>query len=262
MNRPFSAFGVLLSLLALTMFAVSSTSRSTTVKPAGERAKRAATRRPVGYPHFELAVAADQEGKDEGVCVPQEKVQAASTEAVPVVQEETQGSGDQALVTEVLLQGEASKLAPVQIEVIEDEGAANLLDSGGRSLYDAVYDWVVYGSLVLPIQESPRLTVVEEPVRELSDVEMTGLFQSFLSAGQENAIRTTERPNQPGTEAGSLRTGVIVPALQNWVRHHVEGFGQAAQNETVAWSDYAELVDSAQQLQATNDVVASISVAE
>jgi hypothetical protein len=42
----------------------------------------------------------------------------------------------------------------------------------------------------------------------------------------------------------------------------VEGFGQPVQNETVEWSEYAELVDSAQQFQNTNDVVASISVAE
>src|SRR5438093_9863856 len=34
-NRPFSAFAALMTLLALAMFAVSSTSRSTTVQPAG-----------------------------------------------------------------------------------------------------------------------------------------------------------------------------------------------------------------------------------
>jgi len=134
------------------------------------------------------------------------------------------------------------------------------------SLYDAVYDWVVLGSRQANNAQSLAVSkeaVADEPVRELSDAEVTGLFQSILSEGRGPVSGTTRRVKESGTEAGSLRTGVMLPALQNWVRHQVEGLlVEPEQNETVEWSDYAEMVDSAQLRQSTSAVVASISVEE
>lgn len=249
-NRPFSAFGVLLSLLAVTMFAVSSTSRSTTVKPMPERAKRAAVRRPVEYSNFEQAVAADADRvQDSGFGVQEE--------ANVVVQDDAEQRTE-------LQDVQGSKLAPVQIEALEDDVSFIVPEPmDGRSLYDAVYDWVVLGSRVALVNDSGSLPVIEEPVRELSDVEMTGLFQSILSEERGAVNGTTRQVKESGTEAGSLRTGVMLPALQNWVRHQVEGLlVEPEQKEAVEWSEYAEMVDSAQQRQSTSAVVASISVEE
>lgn len=235
----------------MTMFAVSSTSRSTTVKPMPERAKRAAVRRPVEYSHFEQAVAADADrvpGSGVGV----------QEEAIAVVQEDAGPGKELDHVQDV----QGPKLAPVLIEALEDDVSFVVPEPmDGRSLYDAVYDWVVLGSRGALVNNTERLPVIEEPVRELSDVEMTGIFQSILSEGQGAVNGTTRQVKESGTEAGSLRTGVMLPALQNWVRRQVEGLlVEPEQNAAVEWSDYAEMMDSAQQRQSTSAVVASISV--
>src|SRR4029079_15815780 len=88
-----------------------------------------------------------------------------------------------------------------------------------------------------------------------------GLFQSILSEGRGPASGTTQPLKESGSEAGSLRTGGRLRALQTGVRHRVEGLRvEPEQNETVEWSDYAEMVDSVQLRQSTSTVIASISV--
>jgi len=247
-NRPFSAFGVLLGLLAATMFAVSSTSRSTTIKPAWERASRAAVRRPVGYPHLDVATAtAGREGDEDGLCSPGAiEAQLNDEPSVNTVSAtENQGFGQESRTI----------LMPVLIEAATDTGAFPVPEPmDERSGYDPVYDYVVLGEV-----RHPEAEVREEGVRDLSDTEITTLFQSILAV-DEPSLRPS-REKSAGRSQTSPFAKSILHALQNWLAHRVDLTTPTA-TESVEWNDYVEMMDSGRLGQVVSTEITGISGGE
>jgi hypothetical protein len=187
-NRPSSAFGLLLGFLALTMFAVSSTSRSTTIKPAASYADRAAIRRQAALSRMSaLAAAAENMPAgnlfdDDALCVPDSIDEINATSAAP----------GESKVLKMLRGAAATRLTPVHIETIRaDDSSLTMLD--GRT-HDVVYDLAVLG--IVPAQSSEAPAIDREDSRELSATDITTVFQSVMregSAGSRNATRKSQR---------------------------------------------------------------------
>ncbi len=239
MNRSFNAFGVLLSLLAVTMIAVSSTSRSTTVMPANQRTNRVSNRLKAALPTVQVATdAASNAAHDEGLCVPGSGEETTAVAAESVVTPVT-------AVDVVEVAKLTTRLAPVRIA--EAEGSVCNEERGPvdcRSYYDAVYDWAVLGwsQPITPI-------AVENEVGAslpLTDVEVTSLFKSVIDTAETASREKTPKRALHRVGPGNSTTGTVLPALQKWVLQYVERLAEPVQqNETPEWSEYAELIDSA-----------------
>jgi len=230
-DRPFSAFGVLLGFLALTMFAVSSTSRSTTVKPANGYADRAALRRQATLSPFNAA-ASDSAGDvdsldEEWLCTPG-SLDASLT--IPGVASETTGQLDG---------GARLRLMPAVIEVAKSEISwPAQLD--GRT-YDAAYDRVVLG--VIDVQ-APAELAAKDFNRDLSDVEVTALFRSLLTEESPNS-RNAKVKSQRHASHESSRFPLVhfVPALTNWLSQRwTQASSDTTASAAVGWDEYAELM--------------------
>jgi hypothetical protein len=276
-NRPFNAFGVLLSLLAVTMFAVSSTSRSTTIKPASERTNRASNRRPAGYPQFEAAVAADhalrstserathprsssdagiETGHDEVQCVPRHddgqclpglsgkdkstfvETKVEFTEVAPEV------VAPEAVVEVIEVAKQTSRLAPVRVAEAEGGRCCEEREPMDcRSYCDAIYDFVVLGwsQPVTPIGADDEI----ESARPMTDAEITSLFKSVIETTETARLEKTEKRALHSVKPVNPTAGML-PALQKWVMQYVERMNEPVQqNVTPEWSDYAEMIESA-----------------
>ncbi len=280
MNRSFNAFGVLLSLLAVTMLAVSSTSRSTTIKPASERTNRGANRRPAGNPQSEAAVATDhalrstserathprpsrdagiEAGHDEGLCLPGLSGKDNSTLVETKV--EFTEVAPEAVVEIVEVAKLTSRLAPVRIDVAEGRCSEERGPMDCRSYCDAVYDWVVLGwaDRGLPIAADE----IEESSLPLTDAEVTSLFKSVIDTAETASREKT--PKRALHRAGhkNSTTGTVLPAVQKWVLQYVERLAEPVQqNETPEWSEYAEMIDGAILRQSISADVAGSFVGE
>ena len=130
MNRPFYAFGVLLALLALAMFAVGSSSRSTTVEvqpkaPAGS-----------------LITPAAQLGSIYVVVLPAADEPAEPTVASPAVTE----------------------LKPIQVSAADYDAACTpaASDASCLSHYDPIYDRLIYGSAEPADRNDESVTRIDE----------------------------------------------------------------------------------------------------
>jgi hypothetical protein len=181
----------MLGFLALTMFAVSSTSRSTTVKPAAGYADRAAFRRQAALSRIsELAAAAENSPAgnwldDETLCMP-DSIDVINTGVVSA----NAANGNEGLQT---LGGPATtRLTPARIETVPDNDST--LIAVGERTFDAVYDRVVLG--ISEAQLSAVLTSDRNEVRELSATDITAVFQSVMrekSTDSRNATRKSQR---------------------------------------------------------------------
>jgi hypothetical protein len=166
-NRPFSALGTLAAMLALAMFAVSSTSRSTTVRPSAKRRPALAhidlhvsIRTPKAKPPAPTAPVASEVARSPGGNCPAAptcgnwwpSLQAAAAKRRAAAAEVTGAS-----------QTVPSALRPVCVIVAEFSAplppAPEPMDC--RSHYDPQYDLVVYGptagqeSQPRPLPQSP-----------------------------------------------------------------------------------------------------------
>jgi hypothetical protein len=181
----------MLGFLALTMFAVSSTSRSTTVKPAAGYADRAAIRRQAALWRSTAlaAVAENSPAGDwldyESLCVPDLIEQINASSAFNAANHEGEG-------LQTLLGPATTRLTPAHVETVpERDSALTTLD---ERTYDAVYDRVVLGIAETQISTPPRSD--RDEVRELSATDITIVFQSVMrdkSIGSRNATRKTQR---------------------------------------------------------------------
>jgi hypothetical protein len=199
----------MLGFLALTMFAVSSTSRSTTVKPAASYADRAAIRRQASLSRLSALTAAAEnfpagDSLDyESLCVPDSIEEINADSAINAA-----NHGNEVLQT---LRGAATtRLTPAHIETVRDNDST--LATLDERTYDAVYDRVVLGIADPPISTVPTSERDEE--RELSATDITAVFQSVMrekSTDSRNATRKSQR--RASLNSPRLLIDSIVPVL-------------------------------------------------
>jgi len=190
-NRPSSAFGLLLGFLALTMFAVSSTTRSTSVKTGANFADRAAIRRQAALARMSALGAAVENTpaadlfNDQALCVPD------SIESVSIgASSAAVAGGDGSLPS--LRGGATRRLMPAHIEIIRNDDST-LTTADGRT-YDAAYDYAVLG--IRDVQAPITSAAIKEELRELSATDIATVFQSIVrekSTGSRNATRKSQR---------------------------------------------------------------------
>jgi hypothetical protein len=201
-NRPFSAFGVLMTFLTLAVFAVSSTSRSTTVQPNKWDNRRTSSNRYVGATNQVMVAAMEPNDADQcSASVPATR-RAGAPDVRSHAERGNEGCGGR----------ETSRLSVVRIEV-----APNFLVGcrddvwDGRSYYDAEYDHVLYGSQ--RIDTAGRLRAAERVVAEPGDAgeETAAVFRSVFSS------QVGRQPRK------------------------VEG-GQEKVGQKISWAEYADFV--------------------
>jgi hypothetical protein len=170
------------------MFAVSSTSRSTTVKPAAGYADRAAIRRQAAVSRLNALAASAEATADQALCVPDSFDLVSSDSVVAANTDERQ--------TLQRLGGPATvRLVSVQLESLRDDlFSLAPAQMDGRTSYDPVYDRVVlgYADAKLPAEVSDSL----EETHELSAADIASVFHSVLgknSADSRNATRKSQR---------------------------------------------------------------------
>jgi hypothetical protein len=244
-NRPLSAFGALLTLLAVAMFAVSSTTRSTTVQPplpgnrrvklSGERG-RIALARLMPASQFDYAGGSDEElGDETGLCSPD------SIE----IQNVAIADGDELKPLAAMTGVDRQPLIAARIEV-----ASNALEAlrtpppmDCRSGHDAVYDRAVYGV-------SDDVTGRAEPALmeagRVDDAELASIFHGLVS----------RQPCKPLPQAGirslrgiRIRWQAPTAAVGNWMNYHISAtldglrqkIGMSAPR--VEWADYVDFAD-------------------
>ncbi|HEY2415889.1 MAG TPA: hypothetical protein VGI40_26850 [Pirellulaceae bacterium] len=182
----------MLGFLALTMFAVSSTSRSTTVKPAANYADRAAIRRQAALSRLSALAAATENAPagdslvSEALCLPD------SLDAIDADSESASAiDGSEALQN---LNGAATtRLTPTHIESIRD-GESSLATWDSRAYCDELCEDIVLGATVATTPAI--LDESQEKNRELSAAEISAVFQSILrekSTGSRNAKSKSQR---------------------------------------------------------------------
>lgn len=200
MNRPSSAFGLLLGFLALTMFAVSSTSRSTSIKPAAGHADRALLRRQAAWARLNVIEATSQslaacdslDGED--LCTPH-----SFESDPPAAIQIAEMNAEQNLQS---LEGSATiRLTPVQLqftaEGLESQVLAQL---DGRTDYDPVYDRVVLGFIEAALP-APSIRGWEDN-RELSAAEVAMVFRSVLPEKSATTRSATSKPHRRASLEG------------------------------------------------------------
>ncbi len=257
MNRPFSAFATLMTLLALAMFAVSSTSRSTTVKPvarvqgSGFRVQRRA-----------------MEVRDEKVGIRSQRSEVGKTQIALKSREKsfvavTSGAALQPLVTRKSVKRAAMQTTRIVVadNSLASVGNAPVLDY--RSHYDSTYDFVVYG--VRDVGGRPAV----ERESAMSSVnlagELDGIFQELVS----------RQSKEPLPQAGAMRvneSGIrwksLAAAIGAWLKYRGGAVEQPPTWQTglsappVGWADYAEFADLVASRNVATDGAAETSGAK
>jgi hypothetical protein len=206
-NRPSSALGLLLGFLALTMFAVSSTNRSTTVKPASPFADRAALRRQAAFSRLcDLAAAAETtDGRDVwdemALCIPGSIDSPTYDKTVDDNQE-----------LKFLRGPGTSRLAPVQIEAARDDhSSAQLALTDSPTYYDAAYDQAVFGIGIAGTKMPLGAQLDDEGDRELSAADVATVFHAVLKERPSSSRNATNKPQRRASLEGvpSLSSGLI-----------------------------------------------------
>jgi hypothetical protein len=247
-NRPFTAFGALATFAALAMFAVSSTSRSTTVQ-----SRRLVTRQsadpswrtgPVAIVRdkgtADDSLPADAAETDETLCLPD------SIEAV-----------FQAKPAAERLMGEESSIRPAVVEMAQDPLAAWRAPSpmDGRSHYDPFYDRIVYGAAAKPALVLPA----PEPAGGVTsnlDADLTTIFRSFTAPQRRGSPHpqagASTRPTAGNAQPGIAALRTLRVALEKWLSSQIQrltsemGLGRqepVAAASPIAWEDYVDLMD-------------------
>jgi len=199
-NRPSSALGLLLGFLALTMFAVSSTSRSTSVKPAAGPSDRATIRRQAALARLS-AISADAQSVaaadaliDDALCTPD--VMDLDQKGIPAG-----GTSDADRDLQSLQAPAAIRLTPVRLDVTRDDlGPIVLAQLDGRTDYDPVYDQVVLGFVTA--STSARLVLDENANAELSAADIALVFRSLVSEKSTSTRSATTKPQRRASLEG------------------------------------------------------------
>jgi hypothetical protein len=173
------------------MFAVSSTNRSTTVKPATSFADRAAIRRQAALSRMS-ALAAATENTPAGDSL--ESPSSLMPDLTDLIDEGSTSNlvidASKALPT--LPDAATTRLTPATIESIRDSESLAISDS--RTNCDELCEDIVLGQT--PAMPLAMLDNNQENVRELSAAEISTVFQSILrekSADSRNANRKPQR---------------------------------------------------------------------
>jgi len=245
-NRPFSAFAAMMTLLALAMFAVSSTSRSTSVQPervqsSGFRVQRGDRGQETGNREQRTLVG----GRTTGLSGKATFVKTGDTSLVVAAT-----SGLRSLLVRDCSLGSA--LWPARIVAAENTLAriGSLTPVDCQSHYDAYYDFVVYGIKEKSPEFAPAVVEPEAAAAGLGG-ELDTIFQELAS----------RRSREPLPQAGALKLDIktirwkaIAAAVSEWVQYHarqavelqiLEKKGRPASAARVGWADYAEFVDGA-----------------
>jgi hypothetical protein len=234
-NRPLPAFAALLALLALAMFAVSSSSRSTTIQPP--RAQRKATQQKVlaGQSNFVFVVPAAEEATDHDEAALESALISVVCVAAPAFDYQFERATRAALL-------------PARISIAECVPAIERqpAEVDCRSHYDPVYDRIVHGHAATDAQVS--LSTVTN--RSLSAVEVLSIFKEL---GAEGRTREVARW-QPLSAVLMTRVENYVGAMYAWIRFSlnawIQDFGLARheiaiRQPALAWAEYAELMNEA-----------------
>jgi hypothetical protein len=173
------------------MFAVSSTSRSTTIKPATSYADRAAIRRQASLSR-QSALAAATENTPAGDSFYDEALCASGSFDVIDVGTVNDSATNGMKTLPTLRAPAKTRLTPVHIDTVRNtDGMQTPWDN---RTYDVVYDRVVLGIIDAPISKLPAPT--RDEVRELSATDITTVFQSVMrekSTGSRNAKSKSQR---------------------------------------------------------------------
>jgi hypothetical protein len=237
-NRPFSAFATLMTLLALAMFAVSSTSRSTTLKPAriiqgsrqgAFRVQREALevsdrKSDVGGQRFEV-------GNKQIVLKSRAKSIVAVTTGAALEPLSTQNKGLQAPMRTTQVVVADNSLARVPAVLAMDY----------RAHYDPTYDLVVYGirdnAAAMPRVETEFQAVPANLARELDLIfHELASRQSGQALPQAGAIKVDRK---------WIRWKALAVAVGGWLKYHACRAMELEAAPGVEWADYAELADRA-----------------
>jgi hypothetical protein len=267
-NRPFCAFGALLAFLVLAMFAVSSTSRSTTVgaaRPTGKVASTMKNRQRINCAPAPAADAADCAGGEDGSAVA--------------------GRCGWSQANEQLISVRTGKVAPTRmlaarVEIAENLQAAwpALLTLDCRSHSDKAYDRLIYGETDddIPLVRRIDQRMNEEP--KAPDGEWLTVFRSLVVAERNSSpppqagasVRQSRCPCSvwssamatmslghgilgPSSDWTQLRTLII--SVRSWLTQRIsqlvrpwnvsEPRAAAGSTPPLNWDEYAELIDRA-----------------
>jgi hypothetical protein len=244
-DRPLSAFGTLLTLLALSVFAVSSTSRSTTIQSPRPDNRKPTSRYARGGSNFVLILPADiPEGDDDK---PADSDQFA------------RGQGDLARPGSAKV-GSQCRIAPTRVAVVERMPATERIPGpmDYRSHYDAVYDRAVYGPLAEVLTPATRVFNFDPAARDSEVGDFLTILRSLSSSDRKIPAWSTSLVR--------MKLGFYLAAAQTWIWHWIASIAidlglardakSQAPSERIGWNDYAELVDQATRDAATTSTLA------
>jgi len=236
-NRPFSAFTALITLLALAMFAVSSTTRSTTVQPVARTQRLEMRGRKSLIASRQPAIS----GKATFVTTGDHSFVAAKTPAS---------------LTSLPTRGQTQRLAMRQVRIMTAENfpAAdrNCGTADCQSHADAYYDLVVYGIKAA----SPPMAAVEmdfEPTTVNLRGELDAIFQDLASRQSKDMSPPAGAMNK---RRRALRWSALVAAIREWMKYQIHATSQfsnyvqsrqqlAESGFQVTWAEYSEFADGA-----------------
>jgi hypothetical protein len=256
-NRPFAAFGTLAALTTLAMFAVSATSRSTTVQLPQPPKNHSAENHFRGA-NFVLILPAEERHADSCDTVAPSREEAdCNSEILPPC--DTPRPGDRPALTRLVGNSSLSSMRGARIEAAWNAAAVlrTVAPMDCRSYYDAEYDRIVYGAA--------NLSVLQQSVRGQpavthagADIELTEIFQSFLSA---------KSSPHPRLEAGSRlqRTPLrnYAAAFRNWLVAYAALWMPTRPTPEQAgpmdWDEYADLIEDASKINVVNPLSSATS---
>jgi hypothetical protein len=199
-NRPFSALGTLAAMLALAVFAVSSTSRSTTVGSTTSRRPATVHVRleiPRCVPSPTLAappavtvcpatdVVDDDRQEDAKCCNRWPSLEAAAVKAQELASKRIESA-----------QAVSRALRPARVVVAKFPVSLPRVPEPMDCLshHDLQYDLIVYGSTAEPQRTAPPLPATPIPSSDaLEPADITAIFGELLASKSPRAVRITER---------------------------------------------------------------------
>jgi hypothetical protein len=257
-NRPFAAFGALAAFASLAMFAVSSTSRSTSVQ-AGRTLHRPSAQqqwRGANYVLILPAAAAPEficddaeSATDENSCEPTSR-----SLALRVGVGEAGGRSLNDLPTNGL--GRQSSIRTARVELAQDSPKAWRMPAAVdyRSIHDRVYDRIVYGAAVDEVVLLRGTAGVVSGRRDAGPtmlVDEASIFQSFVAPQRQN--RPLPQAGARRFEGPRLRT--VVMTMGRWLTSQIQrveyelilGMKRtvAAKTGAIDWAEYSELIERA-----------------
>jgi hypothetical protein len=254
-NRPLDAFGFLIGGLALAMFAVSSTSRSTGVQKlavVNHHVMLSQSVRGMKVQPISAAATADSMEStpasaliDDGPCDPDS------------FDLESRGV-EYRLENLRPTSGQRSEMKSVRLQVAErtvlSDRSKVAVDC--RSHYDRVYDKLVYGEADLDVALRPMSVATES--RPISAVEVSVIFRGLLEGPRSAPARPAtadNKSNQKLTSGPSINAQLrgFVTTLGSWLAQwttlRVEMLVgpelSATRSQSLSWAEYSDLIDRA-----------------